>query len=154
MRIKKTCLQIFSKTKSKMLSLGDQATEEEEEERICSQSTVESHSSKGMGLDESELDSEAELMRSMGLPLQFGGVSAQKHFEVNLNIRLLLLFLSLGFHNISQAILIPRKGYISKCTKIANCDSSMYLPPLGNKNGKSLVRTKSPGVFYFVFLFC
>ncbi|XP_004580647.2 trimethylguanosine synthase [Ochotona princeps] len=65
---------------------GDQATEEEEE-HICSQGTVESRSSKGLGLDESELDSEAELMRSMGLPLQFGGVSAQKHFEVSVNTR-------------------------------------------------------------------
>lgn len=60
-----------------MLSVGDQATEEEE----CG--TAESHDSKGLGLDESELDSEAELMRSMGLPLQFGGISAHKNFEVS-----------------------------------------------------------------------
>lgn len=60
---------------------GDQATEEEEG------GTAESHDSKGLGLDESELDSEAELMRSMGLPLQFGGVSAHNTFEVSMNTR-------------------------------------------------------------------
>ncbi|XP_049489639.1 trimethylguanosine synthase isoform X3 [Panthera uncia] len=64
-----------------MLSVGDQATEEEEG------GTAELHDSKGLGLDESELDSEAELMRSMGLPLQFGGVSAHKTFEVSMNTR-------------------------------------------------------------------
>ncbi|XP_041624773.1 trimethylguanosine synthase isoform X3 [Vulpes vulpes] len=59
----------------------DHATEEEEG------GTAESHDSKGLGLDENELDSEAELMRSMGLPLQFGGVSAHKNFEVSMNTR-------------------------------------------------------------------
>ncbi|XP_032738458.1 trimethylguanosine synthase isoform X2 [Lontra canadensis] len=63
---------------------GDQATEEEEGEEG---GTAESHDSKGLGLDESELDSEAELMRSMGLPLQFGGISAHKNFEVSMNTR-------------------------------------------------------------------
>lgn len=63
-----------------MLSVGDQATEEEEGEEG---GTAKSHDSKGLGLDESELDSEAELMRSMGLPLQFGGISAHKNFEVS-----------------------------------------------------------------------
>lgn len=60
---------------------GDHATEEEEG------GTAESHDSKGLGLDENELDSEAELMRSMGLPLQFGGISAHKNFEVSMNTR-------------------------------------------------------------------
>ncbi|XP_036734787.2 trimethylguanosine synthase isoform X1 [Manis pentadactyla] len=64
---------------------GDHATEEEEDG--YSQGATESHDSKGMDLDESELDSEAELMRSMGLPLQFGGVSAHKNFEVSMNSR-------------------------------------------------------------------
>nr|XP_025867325.1 trimethylguanosine synthase isoform X2 [Vulpes vulpes] len=59
----------------------DHATEEEEG------GTAELHDSKGLGLDENELDSEAELMRSMGLPLQFGGVSAHKNFEVSMNTR-------------------------------------------------------------------
>lgn len=59
-----------------MLSVGDQATEEEEED-----GTAESHS-KDASPDESELDSEAKLMRSMGLPIQFGRVSAHESFEV------------------------------------------------------------------------
>ncbi|XP_036884457.1 trimethylguanosine synthase [Sturnira hondurensis] len=65
---------------------GDQATEQEEE-GDNSHSTKESCDSKRIALDESELDSEAELMRSMGLPLQFGGVSAHKNFEVSMNTR-------------------------------------------------------------------
>ncbi|XP_058131525.1 trimethylguanosine synthase isoform X2 [Dasypus novemcinctus] len=64
---------------------GDQPTEEGEESPSCG--TTESRDSKGTGLDESELDSEAELMRSMGLPLQFGGISAYKNFEVSMNAR-------------------------------------------------------------------
>lgn len=64
-----------------MQSVGDQATEEEEEEDDHSPGTTESHS-KDMSPDESELDSEAKLMRSMGLPIQFGRVSAHKSFEV------------------------------------------------------------------------
>uniref|UniRef100_A0A2K6T782 Trimethylguanosine synthase n=1 Tax=Saimiri boliviensis boliviensis TaxID=39432 RepID=A0A2K6T782_SAIBB len=65
---------------------GDQATEEEEEDGY-SYGTAESHDSKGIDLDENELDSEAELMRSMGLPLQFGRTSAHKNFEVSMNTR-------------------------------------------------------------------
>lgn len=64
---------------------GEQATEEEE--GGYSHGTTESHDSKSIGLNESELDSEAELMRSMGLPLQFGGTSAHKNFEVSMNTR-------------------------------------------------------------------
>nr|KAF6426937.1 trimethylguanosine synthase 1 [Molossus molossus] len=64
---------------------GDQATEEEEGDN--SHGNKESCDSKGIGLNESELDSEAELMRSMGLPLQFGGLSAHKNFEVSMNTR-------------------------------------------------------------------
>ncbi|PNJ46743.1 TGS1 isoform 3 [Pongo abelii] len=64
---------------------GDQATEEEEGGYSCG--TAESHDSKGIGLDESDLDSEAELMRSMGLPLQFGRITAHKNFEVSMNTR-------------------------------------------------------------------
>ncbi|XP_054437868.1 trimethylguanosine synthase [Pteronotus mesoamericanus] len=64
---------------------GDQTTEEEEGGN--SHSTKESCDSKSIDLDESELDSEAELMRSMGLPLQFGGMSAHKNFEVSMNTR-------------------------------------------------------------------
>ncbi|KAG8520688.1 Trimethylguanosine synthase, partial [Galemys pyrenaicus] len=64
---------------------GDQATDEED--GGPSTSTTESRDSKGLDQDESELDSEAELMRSMGLPLQFGGISAHKKFEVSMNTR-------------------------------------------------------------------
>lgn len=82
-----------------MLSIGDQATEEEEGGYSCG--TVESRDNKSICLDESELDSEAELMRSMGLPLQFGRISAHKNFEVNIN----LLLFSLSFlYKISQGI--------------------------------------------------
>ncbi|KAB1256435.1 Trimethylguanosine synthase [Camelus dromedarius] len=66
---------------------------------LCSRAFVEDRKLYNLGLkgyyvkdsgydaDESELDSEAELMRSMGLPLQFGGVSAHKNFEVSMNTR-------------------------------------------------------------------
>ncbi|XP_007464096.1 PREDICTED: trimethylguanosine synthase [Lipotes vexillifer] len=66
-------------------SSGEQAAEEDEGGR--SQGAAESWDSKDVGPDESELDSEAELMRSMGLPLQFGSVSARKNFEVSMNTR-------------------------------------------------------------------
>uniref|UniRef100_A0A8C6RLG9 Trimethylguanosine synthase n=1 Tax=Nannospalax galili TaxID=1026970 RepID=A0A8C6RLG9_NANGA len=64
---------------------GDQATEEEEDG--CFHDTADSQGNKDIGPDESELDSEAELMRSMGLPVQFGRVSAHKNFEVSMNTR-------------------------------------------------------------------
>ncbi|XP_069846841.1 trimethylguanosine synthase [Dipodomys merriami] len=64
---------------------GDQTTEEEEDDH--SHDTMKSCNNEDIGPDESELDSEAELMRSMGLPLQFGGVSAHKNFEVSMNSR-------------------------------------------------------------------
>ncbi|KFO20487.1 Trimethylguanosine synthase [Fukomys damarensis] len=57
----------------------DQATEEEDD---CSHGTAESFENKGTDMDESELDSEAELMRSMGLPLQFGRVSMNSRNKV------------------------------------------------------------------------
>nr|XP_010968991.1 trimethylguanosine synthase [Camelus bactrianus] len=64
---------------------GDQATEEDKSGPCPG--TTGSRDSRAVGPDESELDSEAELMRSMGLPLQFGGVSAHKNFEVSMNTR-------------------------------------------------------------------
>ncbi|XP_045148843.1 trimethylguanosine synthase [Echinops telfairi] len=63
---------------------GDQDTEEEDGH---SHGNAASLDSNNVDLDESELDSEAELMKSMGLPLQFGGVSAHKNFEVSMNAR-------------------------------------------------------------------
>ncbi|XP_043819560.1 trimethylguanosine synthase [Dromiciops gliroides] len=62
----------------------EQATEERE---YISHGTIESENGSALRSDEIELDSEAELMRSMGLPLQFGGLSAHKNFEVSMNSR-------------------------------------------------------------------
>lgn len=63
-----------------MLSVGDQATDEEDAPP-CDKTDPPA----GQGVNaESELDSEAELMRSMGLPLQFGGGSAEKNFEASI----------------------------------------------------------------------
>ncbi|XP_061294755.1 trimethylguanosine synthase isoform X2 [Bos javanicus] len=66
-------------------SAGEQATEEEEGGH--SQGPAEPHDNRCPDPDESELDSEAELMRSMGLPLQFGRMSAHKNFEESMNTR-------------------------------------------------------------------
>ncbi|KAM9102198.1 trimethylguanosine synthase isoform X1 [Sarcophilus harrisii] len=62
----------------------EQATEERE---YNSHGLVESENGSALRSDDIELDSEAELMRSMGLPLQFGGLSAHKNFEVSMNSR-------------------------------------------------------------------
>ncbi|XP_044522191.1 trimethylguanosine synthase isoform X1 [Gracilinanus agilis] len=63
-------------------------TEQATEERECnSHGTVESEDGSTLKSDEIELDSEAELMKSMGLPLQFGGLSSHKNFEVSMNSR-------------------------------------------------------------------
>nr|XP_044998796.1 trimethylguanosine synthase isoform X2 [Jaculus jaculus] len=64
---------------------GDQAIEEKEDGH--SRGISKSQDNKDMCPDESELDSEAELMRSMGLPIQFGRISAHKNFEVSMNAR-------------------------------------------------------------------
>ncbi|XP_068956047.1 trimethylguanosine synthase [Petaurus breviceps papuanus] len=62
----------------------EQVTEEREHN---SHGTIGSENDGALRSDEIELDSEAELMRSMGLPLQFGGLSAHKNFEVSMNSR-------------------------------------------------------------------
>ncbi|XP_052031974.1 trimethylguanosine synthase isoform X2 [Apodemus sylvaticus] len=66
--------------KSSGNNAGDQLTEEEEDGHSIG--TAESHSP-----DESDLDSEAKLMRSMGLPIQFGRMSTHETFEVSMNAR-------------------------------------------------------------------
>ncbi|KAB0358947.1 hypothetical protein FD754_003103 [Muntiacus muntjak] len=66
-------------------SAGEKATEEEEGSH--SQGSAKPHDNRCPDPDESELDSEAELMRSMGLPLQFGRISAHKNFEESMNTR-------------------------------------------------------------------
>lgn len=49
-----------------------------------------------LGLEEVELDSEAELMKSMGLPLRFGGQSAHRDFVVNLYLLYLFCLCSVS----------------------------------------------------------
>jgi len=55
-----------------------------EEENRCRNVTLKVDTNCAFDLEEVELDSEAELMKSMGLPLQFGGQSAHRDFVVNL----------------------------------------------------------------------
>ncbi|XP_075776797.1 trimethylguanosine synthase isoform X2 [Pelodiscus sinensis] len=68
-------------------STGEEQTEEEKEENHHCNVTQNSNNNHSLGLEEYELDSEAELMRSMGLPLQFGGLSAHKEFVASENSR-------------------------------------------------------------------
>ncbi|KYO26083.1 hypothetical protein Y1Q_0003840 [Alligator mississippiensis] len=64
--------------------VNDSTAEEEKGEEDNHPSVTEgSNSNHALGPDEAELDSEAELMRRMGLPLQFGGQSALKEFVGN-----------------------------------------------------------------------
>ncbi|KFQ10083.1 Trimethylguanosine synthase, partial [Leptosomus discolor] len=53
-----------------------------EEENRCPNVTLKVDANHALDLEEVELDSEAELMKSMGLPLQFGGQSAHRDFVV------------------------------------------------------------------------
>ncbi|XP_069710233.1 trimethylguanosine synthase isoform X2 [Phaenicophaeus curvirostris] len=57
-----------------------------EEEKHCTNVTLKVDTN-ALDLEEVELDSEAELMKSMGLPLQFGGQSAHKDFVATENHR-------------------------------------------------------------------
>lgn len=65
-----------------------------EEENHCPNVRLKVDTNHALDLEEVELDSEAELMRSMGLPLQFGGQSAHRDFVVNLYLLYLFLFVS------------------------------------------------------------
>ncbi|KAM6318389.1 trimethylguanosine synthase isoform 2-T2 [Aegotheles albertisi] len=58
-----------------------------EEENHCRNVTLKVNTNHVLDLEEVELDSEAELMQSMGLPLQFGGQSAHKDFVATENYR-------------------------------------------------------------------
>lgn len=51
-----------------------------------------------LDLEEVELDSEAELMKSMGLPLQFGGQSAHRDIVVNPYLLYLFCLLCVSRH--------------------------------------------------------
>uniref|UniRef100_A0A452IGA6 Trimethylguanosine synthase n=1 Tax=Gopherus agassizii TaxID=38772 RepID=A0A452IGA6_9SAUR len=68
-------------------STGEEQTEKEEEGNHHPIVAKNSNNNHSLGLEEEELDSEAELMRSMGLPLQFGGLSAHKEFVASENSR-------------------------------------------------------------------
>ncbi|CAM5090075.1 unnamed protein product [Eretmochelys imbricata] len=68
-------------------STGEEQIEEEKEGNHHPNVTKNSNNNHSLGLEEDELDSEAELMRSMGLPLQFGGLSAHKEFVASENSR-------------------------------------------------------------------
>ncbi|NXD68737.1 TGS1 synthase, partial [Eolophus roseicapillus] len=58
---------------------NDSTDEQPSEENRChSVSTLKVDTNHALDLEEVELDSEAELMKSMGLPLQFGGQSAHR----------------------------------------------------------------------------
>ncbi|XP_076185812.1 trimethylguanosine synthase [Aptenodytes patagonicus] len=58
-----------------------------EEENRCPNVTLKVDTNHALDLEEVELDSEAELMKSMGLPLQFGGQSAHRDFVATENYR-------------------------------------------------------------------
>ncbi|NXH96547.1 TGS1 synthase, partial [Pachycephala philippinensis] len=58
-----------------------------EEENCCPNGRLKVDTNHALDLEEVELDSEAELMKSMGLPLQFGGQSAHKDFVATENYR-------------------------------------------------------------------
>ncbi|NXW93241.1 TGS1 synthase, partial [Alopecoenas beccarii] len=58
-----------------------------EEESRCPNVTLKVDTNHALDLEEVELDSEAELMKSMGLPLQFGGQSAHRDFVATENYR-------------------------------------------------------------------
>ncbi|NXP97124.1 TGS1 synthase, partial [Vidua macroura] len=69
---------------------GNDSTGEEqasEEESHCPNVRLKVDTDHALDLEEVELDSEAELMKSMGLPLQFGGQSAHRDFGATENYR-------------------------------------------------------------------
>ncbi|NWI65945.1 TGS1 synthase, partial [Todus mexicanus] len=68
---------------------GQGSTEEQasEEENGCPNVTLKVDTNHALDLEEVELDSEAELMKSMGLPLQFGGQSAHRDLVATENYR-------------------------------------------------------------------
>lgn len=67
-----------------------------EEENRCPNVAFKVDSNHALDLEEVELDSEAELMKSMGLPLHFGGQSAHRDFVVNLYVLYLFCLLHLS----------------------------------------------------------
>ncbi|NXD59538.1 TGS1 synthase, partial [Corvus moneduloides] len=67
---------------------GNDSTEQaSEEENRYPNGRLKVDTNHALGVEEVELDSEAELMKSMGLPLQFGGQSAHRDFVATENYR-------------------------------------------------------------------
>ncbi|NXP59515.1 TGS1 synthase, partial [Chloropsis cyanopogon] len=66
---------------------NDSTEQVSEEENHCPNARLKVDSNHVLDLEEVELDSEAELMKSMGLPLQFGGQSAHRDFVATENYR-------------------------------------------------------------------
>ncbi|NXY01820.1 TGS1 synthase, partial [Pteruthius melanotis] len=66
---------------------NDSTEQASEEENHCPNGRLKVDTNHALDLEEVELDSEAELMKSMGLPLQFGGQSAHRDFVATENYR-------------------------------------------------------------------
>ncbi|NXA70752.1 TGS1 synthase, partial [Mohoua ochrocephala] len=66
---------------------NDSTEQASEEENRCPNGRLKVDTNHALDLEEVELDSEAELMKSMGLPLQFGGQPAHRDFVATENYR-------------------------------------------------------------------
>ncbi|NXK59451.1 TGS1 synthase, partial [Sylvietta virens] len=66
---------------------NDSTEQVSEEENHCPNVRLKVDTNHTLDLEEVELDSEAELMKSMGLPLQFGGQSAHRNLVATENYR-------------------------------------------------------------------
>ncbi|NXE92273.1 TGS1 synthase, partial [Menura novaehollandiae] len=66
---------------------NDSTEQASEEENSCPNVRLKVDANHALDLEEVELDSEAELMKRMGLPLQFGGQSAHRDFVATENYR-------------------------------------------------------------------
>ncbi|NWW58996.1 TGS1 synthase, partial [Ifrita kowaldi] len=66
---------------------NDSTEQASEEENRYPNGRLKVDTNHALGLEEVELDSEAELMKSMGLPLQFGGQPAHRDFVATENCR-------------------------------------------------------------------
>ncbi|NXS01456.1 TGS1 synthase, partial [Oxylabes madagascariensis] len=92
-----SCVCLYFYRDRKLYKLGlkgyyvkdDNDTEERasEEETRCPNVRLKGDTNHALDLEEVELDSEAELMKRMGLPLQFGGQSAHRDFVATENYR-------------------------------------------------------------------
>ncbi|NXA12027.1 TGS1 synthase, partial [Sapayoa aenigma] len=89
------CLQFYRDRKLYKLGLkgfyikddNDSTEQASEEENRCPNVRLDVNTDHALDVEEVELDSEAELMKSMGLPLQFGGQSTHRDFVATENYR-------------------------------------------------------------------